>query len=151
MKKSRLNLTFPIRVYPYRVYYADTDAGGVVYYAQYLRIFERMRALYVEEYGLTLREMAERNCVFVCRRAEVDYLSPALLDDKLEVKTWISELGGAYLTFQYEIVCPERTGEEGQPARIAAGITKMACCRRDESVMKTCRIPSWVLERLGDS
>ena len=44
-------LSFPIRTYPYRVFYADTDAGGVVYYAQYLRMFEQVRALYVEEYG----------------------------------------------------------------------------------------------------
>ena len=143
-------LSFPIRTYPYRVFYADTDAGGVVYYAQYLRMFEQVRALYVEEYGLTLRDMEQKNCVFVCRRAEIDYHSPALLDDRLSIRTQISELGKTSIFFTYTITCPSRLDAEGQEMRIVTGATRMVACRQKDGRIVPIRIPEWILEKLSE-
>ena len=133
------------------VFYADTDAGGVVYYAQYLRMFEQVRALYSEDAGTSLTELAQKNCLFVCRHAEVDYLSAALLDDSLEIGIWISEHGPLSLTFAYEITCKNRTCEDGTPLLIATGKTRMVCCQKKDHRITPRRIPDWVLERFREA
>lgn len=139
---------FPIRVYPYRVYYADTDAGGVVYYAQYLRMFEQARTLYLEDSGISLSGLAAQNCLFVCRRAEVDYLSPARLGDVLNVSTGIAEMGRAYMTFAYRIVCENRKDGEGNTLRVAEGLTQMAAVREKDGVAFPIRVPRAIVEAL---
>ncbi len=140
---------FREHTYPYRVFYADTDAGGVVYYAQYLRMFEQVRALYIEEYGITLREMVKQDCQFVCRKAELDYLSPARLDDILDIHVWISEMGKTFFTFAYEIFCTNRVSEANQPIKIVNGITKMVCCKTRNDTILPQRIPQWILDNLS--
>lgn len=139
---------FPIRFYPYRVYYADTDAGGVVYYAQYLRMFEQARTLYLEDSGISLIEFAAQNCLFVCRRAEVDYLLPARLGDVLTVSTGIAEMGRTYMTFAYRIVCENRKDGEGNLLRVAEGLTQMAAVREKDGVVSPIRIPRAIMEAL---
>lgn len=141
-------MTFPVKSFPYRVYYADTDAGGVVYYAQYLRMFEQARALYVEDYGLSLKEMEQNNCVFVCRRAEVDYLAPALLEDELAVHTQISELGKAHMTFTYKITCTNREQKNGEENVLVHGVTKMVACKEKDGRILPTRVPAWILTKL---
>jgi acyl-CoA thioester hydrolase len=74
--------------YPVRVYYEDTDAGGVVYHANYLRFAERARTEALRDLGVPHREMTSQHGVmFMVRRIKVDYLGPALLDDSLVVIT----------------------------------------------------------------
>lgn len=146
---QRMSDAFPIRSYPYRVYYADTDAGGVVYYAQYLRMFEQARTVYMEDCATPLDELAKQNCLFVCRRAEVDYLVSARLGDILEIAAGIAELTRASMTFAYEIRCVNRTNERGRPLRIAEGITKMAAVGEKEGRTVLTRIPRVVMERLS--
>ena len=85
-------------VFPLRVYYEDTDAGGIVYYANYLRFAERARTEYLRSVGadhLTL--MTEDGIAFTVRQCEVDYMQPAYLDDSLTVHTRFLEVGGASL------------------------------------------------------
>ena len=73
---------------PVRVYYEDTDMGGVVYYANYLKFIERGRSELVELLGMNQREMKDRDgIVFVVTRVVADYLAPARLDDRLVVRT----------------------------------------------------------------
>lgn len=148
MKKEDM-ISFPVKTFPYRVYYADTDAGGVVYYAHYLRMFEQVRALYVEDYGLSLREMEERDCLFVCSRAEVDYHSPALLDDTVSIQTQITEQGAAHLTFSYQITSGPRRDETGQEIRLVTGMTKMVACKKMDHRVVPIRIPRWMLDKLA--
>lgn len=138
----------PVFTYPHEVIYADTDAGGVVYYAVYLTLFERARALYVREFGLSLAGLAAEGALFVCRRAEIDYHSPALLGDRLNVSVWIPERGRAYLDFRYTIDCVNRGDSDIEPVRVAEGYTRMACCRAEGGAVRPCRIPAAVLERL---
>lgn len=79
-----------------RVYYEDTDAGGIVFYASYLKFAERGRTELLRAAGYENKAlMDEHDILFVVRRVEVDYLSPARLDDVLTVKTGILELKNA--------------------------------------------------------
>lgn len=140
---------FPMFTYTYPVIYADTDAGGVVYYAQYLRMFELVRCFYIEEFGITLPDLVKNDCLFVVRRAEIDYHSPGRLGDKLEIRVWIEERGYTYLIFAYEIDCLTRGDESGKPLRIAAGRTQLATCREKNGKIVPTKIPSWFMERLN--
>jgi acyl-CoA thioester hydrolase len=72
-----------------RIYYEDTDAGGVVYHANYLCYMERGRTEFLREHGLSVREMHDMGIIFPVVAVEVNYRSPARLDDLLEVETGI--------------------------------------------------------------
>jgi acyl-CoA thioester hydrolase len=88
----------PPHRYALRVYYEDTDAGGIVYYANYLKFAERARTEMMRDAGVPHAAMVARDGVsFAVRRCEVDYLSPARLDDLLDVETRLIEVGGASL------------------------------------------------------
>ena len=87
-----------------RVYYEDTDAGGVVYHANYINYMARGRTEYLRERGVLLPELQERGYIFPVVRLEIDYLSPALHDDLLRVETSLLELGKASLTFGQQVV-----------------------------------------------
>ncbi len=85
--------------YAVRVYYEDTDAGGIVYHATYLRYAERARTEALRDLGIPHAELVQRcNLMFVVRRIEVDYLRAARLDDSLVVETEILVAGGASAT-----------------------------------------------------
>lgn len=78
-----------------RVYYEDTDAGGVVYYANYLRYFERARTEYLRQIGINILDYIEKNIFFTVVRVEADYKFPARYGDLLEVKTDLITLNRA--------------------------------------------------------
>jgi len=84
---------------PVRVYFQDTDAGGVVYHANYLNFMERARTEWLRTYGHSNAGlMKEFGMVFVMRSVKLDYLKPALLDDLLEVTAQIKDIGRSRLT-----------------------------------------------------
>jgi acyl-CoA thioester hydrolase len=87
-----------------RVYYEDTDAGGVVYYANYLRYLERGRADYLRERGASIRELHDKGYLFPVVRLEIDYLSSAVYDDLLRVETAVAEIGNASFTLGQKVV-----------------------------------------------
>ncbi|MBT8137463.1 MAG: tol-pal system-associated acyl-CoA thioesterase [Gammaproteobacteria bacterium] len=90
--------------WPVRVYYEDTDAGGVVYYANYLRFLERARTEWLRAAGVDqarLRE--EQGIIFVVADVQVEYLQPARLDDMLEVTVEIARSGRASLNFGQQV------------------------------------------------
>lgn len=86
-----------------RVYYEDTDFGGIVYYANYLKFIERARSEWVRGLGLDQRRLKEEGTVFAVRRLEADYLRPAVFDDLLDVTTQPERRGGASLTLWQEV------------------------------------------------
>ncbi len=92
--------------FPARVYYEDTDAGGVVYYANYLRFAERARTEFLRALNFSQHEglEADDRSAFVVRHCEIDYRSPAVLDDLLTVSCKITEMGGASCTIHQEIM-----------------------------------------------
>lgn len=84
--------------FPVRVYYEDTDAGGIVFYANYLRFAERARTELLRDMGgESAAEARGKGVSFAVRRCEVDYLRPARLDDLLQVETRLLDPGGATL------------------------------------------------------
>jgi acyl-CoA thioester hydrolase len=86
----------PDHRYPVRVYYEDTDAAGIVYYANYLKFAERARTEMLRTLGVGHRDLRDsKGVAFAVRRCEVDYMAPAKLDDMLEVRTRITNLRGA--------------------------------------------------------
>jgi acyl-CoA thioester hydrolase len=94
---------------PVRVYYEDTDAVGVVYHANYLRFAERARTEMLRCLGLEHGTLSARSgLAFTVRRCLVDYLAPARLDDRLEVRTSLARLGGASLNLEQRFVRDDR-------------------------------------------
>ena len=89
--------------YQLRVYYEDTDAGGIVYYANYLKFFERARTEWLRALGINQSIYLEQNLGFVVTKVEMDNIASAKLDDLLNVKTTISELKRASLVFNQQI------------------------------------------------
>ena len=84
--------------WPVRVYYEDTDAGGVVYYANYLKFFERARTEWLRSFGLNQDKLAQKEgLIFVVRRASLDFVRPARLDDMLEVTVEPLKLARVYV------------------------------------------------------
>ena len=96
--------------FPARVYYEDTDAGGVVYYANYLKFAERARTEYIRALGMCQQQAleAEDKCGFMVRSLAVDYKAPAVLDDLLTVTCEMVEAKGAGAEMKQEILCGEK-------------------------------------------
>ncbi len=86
-----------------QIYYEDTDCGGVVYYGNYLKYFERARTQYLEDRGLSVAGLMKEGTVFVVVHAEVDYRSPARYGDRLIIETIVSDMTAASFTFSHVI------------------------------------------------
>lgn len=125
--------------WPIRVYWEDTDAGGVVYYATYLKFLERARTEWLRALGIEQPELAQADgVVFVVRRIEVDYLRPAAFNDSLSVVCRLVEAGRASLVMEQAVM---REDEMLLKARV-----KIACVSRDG--FRPAKIPVHVSERL---
>ena len=96
----KLNAIKKTSAFPLRVYYEDTDAGGIVYFANYQKFFERARTEWLRELGIDQSYYLEQNLGFVVRKVEMEYLASAKLDDLLNVHTEISELKKASVVFK---------------------------------------------------
>lgn len=91
---------------PVRVYYEDTDAGGVVYYANYLSYLERARTEWLRATGFGQSELAaERGLLFAVRSVSIEYRAPARLDDQLDVFARVARVGGASIDFDQRVEC----------------------------------------------
>jgi acyl-CoA thioester hydrolase len=92
-----------------RVYYEDTDAGGNVFYANYLKFFERARTEWLRASGVNQQEMKEAyQCMFVVKATAVEYHAPARLDDELKLTVVVERLGRASVQFVQEAWCGDR-------------------------------------------
>ena len=89
---------------PVRVYYEDTDAAGIVYYANYLRFMERGRTEFLRALGHDQNLLMQEGIAFAVRSASVEFLKPARLDDLLTIETGIASLGRAQVTFAQRIL-----------------------------------------------
>src|SRR6056300_861900 len=126
--------------WPIRVYYEDTDAGGVVFYANYLRFMERARTEWLRSLGFEQDElMQDPGVMFAVHRTEIDYRAPARFNDELSVITRLDKLSGTSITFAQQIV---RRGDD-QP--LVEGLVQVACVTTE---MKPARIPSSIKDLL---
>lgn len=87
-----------------RIYYEDTDAGGVVYHARYLHYFERARTEFLREQGLSVRELHDMGSIFPVVRLEVEFRAPAVLDDLVRVETEVLVVGKTSFTLGQQVV-----------------------------------------------
>ncbi|MFZ7256546.1 tol-pal system-associated acyl-CoA thioesterase [Avibacterium avium] len=117
---------------PIRVYYEDTDAGGVVYHARYLHFFERARTDYLRVLGFSQQALLdEHNLAFVVKTMQIDYRLAAKLDDLLTVETEVSGIKGATILFSQQI--------KRNDVLICTAEVKVACV--DLTKMKPVAIP----------
>jgi acyl-CoA thioester hydrolase len=127
-----------------RVYYEDTDAGGVVFYANYLKFFERARTEWLRASGVGQQKLSEtQQAMFVVKSTAVDYHSPAKLDDELKLTVKVEKLGRASVQFLQE-AWRINTAE---PQLLATGRIKVGCV--DTRTFRPRPIPEQVLEAIA--
>jgi acyl-CoA thioester hydrolase len=120
--------------YTLRVYYDDTDAGGVVYHANYLRFAERARIEAMRDLGVSHAEMASQcGLLFMVRRVKLDYLAPARLDDSLLVVTRMLAARAASMEFGQTFY------RQGEDRPLVVLVVQVACVR--ESDQRPARVP----------
>jgi acyl-CoA thioester hydrolase len=125
---------------PVRIYYEDTDTGGVVYYANYLRYMERARTEWLRAKGFEQTILTEEHrIVLAVKRAAVDYIKPARLDDALEVSADVTRIGSASITFSQQV---KRGGE-----LLCAGEVRIVCL--DSLTFKPKQIPEFILKKIN--
>jgi len=125
--------------WPVRVYYEDTDAGGVVFYANYLRFFERARTEMLRHLGFEQDQLREQEgLLFVVRSVQVDYLKPARFNEQIDVSAKIIERKKTSLIFEQAIM--------RQQDLLCTGVVRIACL--DAQSMKPKLIPNVILHQL---
>ena len=126
-----------------RVYFEDTDAGGVVYYANYLKFYERARTEFLRQLGFEQDDLLLQNIVFVVRQATVDYIRSAGFNALLRVETTTEQLKKASLVFQQQIFQLDTDRE----VLVNRAQVKVACVSADG--FKPTAIPEAILFKLG--
>jgi len=128
-------LPSPVFSWPLRVYWEDTDAGGVVYHASYLRFLERARSEWLRAQGVAQQRVRDEfGVVFVVRDMALEFLLPARLDDELDVTVESGERRSASMTFSQRIV------RRADGAVLVEARVRAACIDADS--FKPCRIPT---------
>ncbi|GAB5384912.1 MAG: tol-pal system-associated acyl-CoA thioesterase [Aliiglaciecola sp.] len=123
-----------------RVYYEDTDAGGIVYYANYLKFLERARTEWLRSFGIGQSGLLEQSIGFVVKRVEMDNIAAAKFDDLLQISTQIIELKRASMTFQQQII-------NADEKRLISAQIRVACV--DLQKMKPIAIPNFILGEIS--
>lgn len=123
-----------------RVYYEDTDAGGIVYYANYLRFMERARTEWLRAIGVHQEQLAAAAGIqFVVRRANLDFLAAARLDDLLAVSVQPARLARTYVELEQAVSCADRV--------LCKGAVTVACVRKAD--LRPAPIPPEVAALMG--
>jgi acyl-CoA thioester hydrolase len=135
--------------FPIRIYYEDTDAAGIVYYANYLKFIERARTEMMRLYGVEHEKARQSGgTAFIVRRCAIEYVAPARLDDELVVETHIKELGGATILLNQDVlrdgamlvrasVLVACIGAHGRPVRLPAELRSSLSSFNDKPRMVT--------------
>ena len=134
--------------FPVRVYWEDTDAGGIVFYANYLKFFERARTEWLRSLGVGQQQLREQTGgMFVVTDARLRYHRPARLDDELIVTAALQSAGRASLTIvQSALLKPEQMTDEQAPLLLSEGTIRIGWV--DAATLRPARIPHSLLEKL---
>jgi acyl-CoA thioester hydrolase len=131
-------------IWPVRVYYEDTDSGGVVYYANYLKFMERARSEWLRDLGFEQdRLIEEEGVIFAVRRVELDYHAPARFNDALQVSVRLLEQKRASMTFLQEVK------EETSGRLLCSGRVQIASIATDK--FRPCAIPNRLVREIADA
>ncbi|WP_313074664.1 tol-pal system-associated acyl-CoA thioesterase [Melaminivora sp.] len=136
--------------WPVRIYWEDTDAGGIVFYANYLKFFERARTEWLRSLGLSQQQLRElTGGMFVVGEARVRYLRPARLDDELIVTARLAEAGRASLTIAQQALRRPVAGAGNAPELMCEGEVRIGWV--EAASLRPARIPGHILEQLSPS
>ncbi len=137
---------------PVRVYYEDTDAGGVIYYANYLRFFERCRAEWLRQTGFDQGTLLrEYGVAFVVRAVGIEYLAPGRLDDLLDIGLEVEKIGRAQIVFRHRVWRREENGEtssekNGGTRELVSATVQVVCVALE--AMKSTALPAALRSKL---
>lgn len=123
---------------PVRIYIEDTDAGGIVYYVNYLKFMERSRTEFLRSFGYDKPAILDGGLLLVVHSAQINYRRPARLDDLLDVTTEIQKLARTYVEFQQKVL---RGGE-----LLCEGLVRVACV--DANSMRPHLLPAAIHQQL---
>lgn len=132
--------TSPETWYEHFISYGETDTMGVLYYAEYLHLFERARSQFIRERGMSYAEVERRGFLLPIREAQCRYRSPARYDDCIALRCVISNWNRASLKFSYEMFDKDRR------VLLATGMTEHACVNPQG---RPVRIPLWLKDMFG--
>ncbi len=133
---------------PIRIYWEDTDAGGIVFYANYLRFFERARTEWLRSFGLSQQVLREQTGgMFVVTDVRLRYLQPARLDDQLLVTAYLQEKGRASLTIGQQALLNREHMNPSEPVLLNEATVRIGWV--DAATMRPSRIPATILERIA--
>ncbi|MFP4110598.1 MAG: acyl-CoA thioesterase [Desulfonatronovibrio sp.] len=141
MKKPSTDFPLPEIWHPHRVSYGETDAMGVVYYANYLHWFEIARSAYIRQQGISYNDIEEKGIFFPVTGARCRYHRPARFDQLVYIRAAISGWGKASFTFDYEVT------SEDQEVVLATGRTDHACVNKTG---RPVRVPAWLKEMCSE-
>ena len=134
--------------FPVRIYWEDTDAGGIVFYANYLKFFERARTEWLRSLGIGQQQLREQTGgIFVVTDARLRYLRPARLDDELIVTAQLQETGRASLTIVQQALLNNEQLTDQPRVLLSEGTIRIGWV--DAASMRPARIPSTLLEQLS--
>ena len=141
-KDIRTNLkTDPAFTLPTRVYYQDTDAGGVVYHSTYLNFMERARYEWMLGLGLDIKVLAEvHRVIFMIRSLNIEYFKPAMLDDLLDVTVQDADLGRTRITISQHVLREQTT--------LVSATTQVVCVGAD--TLKLASLPTSLRNKFGN-
>ena len=125
--------------FPVRVYYEDTDAGGIVYYANYLKFLERARTEWLRDLGIEQDDLLEQSVGFVVKRVEMENIGAAKFNELLRIESQLVELKKASLVFKQTIF-------NNNNQCLVTALIRVACVRLDH--MKPVAIPDFILGEL---
>ena len=138
----------PIFRYPVRIYWEDTDAGGIVFYANYLKFFERARTEWLRAAGVGQQQLRElTGGMFVVIDAQLRYHRPARLDDELIVTAQLQETGRASLTIGQQALLKPEQMTDSRPVLLCEGTIRIGWV--DAATMRPARMPGFLLEQLS--
>ena len=133
---------------PIRIYWEDTDAGGIVFYANYLRFFERARTEWLRSFGLSQQVLREQTGgMFVVTDVRLRYLQPARLDDQLLVTANLQEKGRVSLTIGQQALLNREHMNPSEPVLLNEATVRIGWV--DAATMRPSRIPATILERIA--
>ena len=134
--------------WPLRIYWEDTDAGGIVFYANYLKFFERARTEWLREGGVGQQQLRElTGGMFVVSDAQLRYHRPARLDDELIVTAQLQETGRASLTIGQQALLKPEQMTDSRPVLLCEGTIRIGWV--DAATMRPARMPGFLLEQLS--
>ncbi len=136
-------------ILPIRVYYEDTDAGGVVYHSNYINFFERARTEWLRQLGYELDELArDEQLIFVVRAVSCEYLRPAIFNDELFVSAEIINRGNTSIQFEQKVMRASKEGDETEDAYITLAKGMVTVVSVDSNKFKPKRLPKYIIETI---